>query len=128
MRIYNFMDFDIGGPKSYKDDYGKFDLQKKIMTLYDDNPLFLTIDSAPKPDRCTITSPTKLKIPEDDRDLDNTSELGPGDIASGLQWNLGNLKKGEEKSIDIIISASSIHEKSEEQLVQGWNKFNEKIQ
>ena len=128
MRIYSFIDFDIGGPKSYKDDIGRFNKTDMRMYLYDDSDLTVAIDSLPKPDLWSVSSPTKLKLSEETRDLDGIEQLGPKDVAVGLQWNIGTIEVGESKSIDLVITAAESPESIKEQLDSGWKIFDEKIQ
>ncbi len=127
MRVYSFMDFDIGGPKSYKNDFGKFDSERGIMYVYDDTPLHVAIDSYPNPNCWTVASPTKLNITEELRDLNGTSELGPRDVAIGLQWNLGDLQNGESRNVRIIMSAAETIEDANSQLEDGWKIFDKKV-
>ena len=61
MKLYNLMDFDVGGPKSYKDDTGVYEEDTGVMSVFDDNPLCVTMASKPKPDAWEIGSPIKLK-------------------------------------------------------------------
>jgi hypothetical protein len=128
LRVYSFMDLDVGGPKSYKDDVGKYDKDSGIMYVYDENPLYAAIASIPKPDAWTISSPTKLRVLEKQRDLDKTSELGPRDIAAGLQWNLGSLENNESKTLKVIISSADNQELLETRLEDGWKMFDKKLQ
>ncbi len=127
-KLYNIMDFDIGGPRSYKDDYGEYDIQSSVMTLYDNNPLCVCMTSRPKPHRWDILPPAKIKIDENRRDLNNGVSLGPKDVASALQWDLGNLEPGDERSVEMVVVASGTRENSSELLEKAWELFDKKMQ
>ncbi len=127
MKLYSFMDYDIGGPRSYKDDIGRYDPETAQMVAYDDNALFVSMESKPKPDLWELASPTKLRVSEDKRDLIGNFELGPQDIATGLQWNLGDLMDGESKSVKLVIASAIDSERVKEALIDGWKVFDKKI-
>ncbi|MFW9973808.1 MAG: hypothetical protein ACFFDQ_00895 [Candidatus Thorarchaeota archaeon] len=127
MKLYEFMDFDVGGPASYKDDVGVFEQETSTMLVYDGNPLIVALASHPEPDRWEISSPTKLKVSEEFPDLQNNLELGPMDVAIGLQWNLGTLVPGGSKSIDIVIASSTSLEEVKALIPDGWKLFEKKI-
>lgn len=127
MKTYLFMDYDVGGPKSYKDDIGVFDEKSDIISVSDDNPLCVAMTSKPKPDGHEIASPVKLGIDVKSRDLKNNLELGPRDIAIGLQWNHGDIKPGESKSIDVVVASAEALDKVRELIVQSWDLFDEKM-
>lgn len=127
MKLYEFMDFDVGGPASYKDDKGLYDPDTGLMLVYDGNPLLVAAASRPQPDRWEISPPTKLLISEESPDLRNNLELGPMDVATGLQWNLGNLNPGESKSVDIIIASATSVEEVKALIPKGWKLFDKKI-
>ncbi|MBY8996117.1 MAG: hypothetical protein KGD60_00200 [Candidatus Thorarchaeota archaeon] len=71
--------------------------------------------------------PTKIQISEDAPNLRNNLELGPMDVATGLQWNLGNLNPGESRSVAIIIASATSLEEVKALILQGWNLFDKKI-
>ena len=123
IKLYHFMDFDIGGPRSYKDDSGKYDSEKSIMAIWDETPIFVYLTSKPTPDRWEINSPVKLSIREDHRDLQSNFSLGPKDIASALQWNLGDLDVSESKSIDVVLTAADSLEEAESLIPKAWKLF-----
>lgn len=127
MKLYNFMDFDIGGPASYKDDKAVYDPRTGIMLVYDGNPLHVALASKPKADRWEISPPTKLRIDEESRDLQNNLELGPKDVATGLQWNLGNLEPAESKSVDIVLTSATSLKEVKTLIPKGWSLFDKKI-
>ncbi|MHA3963731.1 MAG: hypothetical protein AM325_009340 [Candidatus Thorarchaeota archaeon SMTZ1-45] len=127
MKLYEFMDFDVGGPASYKDDKGVYDQNNGLMLVYDGNPLLVALVSLPQPDRWEIAPPTKLKISEEYPDLQNNLELGPMDVAIGLQWNLGNLNPGNSSIVDIVIASATSLEEIKALIPDGWKLFNKKI-
>jgi hypothetical protein len=127
MKIYNFMDFDLGGPASYKDDLAVYDPDSGIMRVYDGNPLHVALASRPMADSWEISPPTKLRIDEDTRDLIGNLELGPKDVATGLQWNLGDLGPSESKSVDIVLTSATSLEEVTTLIPQGWSLFDKKI-
>ncbi len=127
LRTYNFMDFDVGGPASYKDDKAVYDPETGLMLVYDGNPLHVALVSRPKADRWEISPPTKLRIDEESRDLKNNLELGPKDVATGLQWNLGNLEPSESKSVDIVLTSATSLEGVKTLIPEGWSLFDKKI-
>jgi hypothetical protein len=122
-KLYYFMDFDIGGPRSYKDDLGLYNPEKSLMAIWDETPIYVDLTSKPAPDRWEINSPVKLDITEDHRDLQNNLSLGPRDIASALQWNLGDLDVSESKSVDIALTAALSPEKAESLIPKAWKLF-----
>ncbi|MFW9793998.1 MAG: hypothetical protein ACFFEE_06845 [Candidatus Thorarchaeota archaeon] len=127
LKLYNFMDFDLGGPASYKDDRAIYDPESGTMIAYDGNPLHVALASRPKADRWEISPPTKLRIDEESSDLNNNLELGPKDIATGLQWNLGNLEPSESKSVDIVLTSATSLEEVKTLIPVGWELFDKKI-
>ncbi len=127
LKTYNFMDFDVGGPASYKDDKAVYDPETGLMLVYDGNPLHVALASRPKADRWEISPPTKLRIDEESRDLKNNLELGPKDVATGLQWNLGNLEPSESKSVDIVLTSATSLEGVKTLIPEGWSLFDKKI-
>jgi hypothetical protein len=127
MKIYNFMDFDLGGPRSYKDDHGQFDPESGTMMIWDDNPLYVGMSSIKEPDSWEISPPVKLKVEDARRDLRRNLKMGPKDIASALQWNLGNLGSGEEGSIELLMSAGISEDKVLEDLSKGKKLFGKKL-
>ncbi|MBN2228774.1 MAG: hypothetical protein JW779_04200 [Candidatus Thorarchaeota archaeon] len=128
LKLYNFMDFDVGGPTSYKDDVGTYDPVSGIMAAYDDNPLCVVMVSNPKADAWEIGSPTKLRIDEENRDLSKNLELGPRDIATALQWNLGSYDSGEHKTVDVVLAAATNPEEAKALAQKGLEMFDKKIQ
>ncbi|UCE09596.1 MAG: hypothetical protein JSW61_11570 [Candidatus Thorarchaeota archaeon] len=127
MKVYNFMDFDLGGPRSYKDDRGQYDPDSGTMMIWDDNPLYVGMSSIKQPDSWEISPPAKLKVEDARRDLRRNLKMGPKDIASALQWNLGNLGSGEEVSVELLMSAGISKEKVLEGLSKGKNLFGKKL-
>ena len=127
LRMYLLMDFDIGGPKSYKDDLGKYDPSTGQLTIWDDSDLFVQIVSRPSPDSWDVSTPVKLSVDEAHRDLKRNLEMGPRDIVVGLQWNLGDIQPGENASVDVAMaSATGLGEVSG--LTQDvWDLFDKKI-
>ena len=127
LRVYGLMDFDLGGPHSYKDDSGSFDEKTGIANLHDDTPLWVTLASRPRPDRWDITAPTRLRLSRNRRDLQQNSACGPQDVAAGLQWNIGTLLPGESRSIDLVISAGESEDCARAEAARAWEMFAEKI-
>ncbi|MFX1560015.1 MAG: hypothetical protein ACFFBL_05470 [Promethearchaeota archaeon] len=127
MKLYEFMDFDIGGPASYKDDKGVYDPDTGLMIVYDGNPLVAALAARPEPDRWEISPPTKLLINEDAPDLRKNLELGPMDVATGLQWNIGDLNPGDIKSVDIIIASATSLDEVKALIPEGWKLFDKKM-
>lgn len=127
LRVYNFMDFDVGGPASYKDDKAVYDPEKGVMIVYDGNPLHVALSSRPKADRWEISKPTKLRVDEDSNDLKNNLRLGPEDVATGLQWNMGNLEPSESKSVDIVMTSAASLKEVKTLTPEGWSLFDKKI-
>ncbi|MHA1636896.1 MAG: hypothetical protein ACTSUB_02670, partial [Candidatus Thorarchaeota archaeon] len=128
LKVYTFMDFDIGGPRSYKDDMGKYYPEEKIMVLWDDNKLFVVMNSRPEPNRWEISAPFELTIKEEHRDLGNILEHDPGDIAAGLQWNMGDLQPGISATVDVVITAAVSLDEAKKYIPLGWQLFGTKIQ
>lgn len=126
LKLYSIMDFDIGGPSSYKDDIGSFDTVSAIIFAYDETPLCVAMTSRPKPDAWEIGSPIKLKIDVDNRDLERNLEEGPKDIAIALQWNLGDYASNEEKFVDVVLTAASNLEEAKTLVPKAWERFDKK--
>ena len=127
VKLFEFIDFDIGGPASYKDDKGVYDPNKGLMVVYDGNPLAVGVASRPNPDRWEISNPNKLLVHEKAPDLRNNLKLGPMDVATGLQWNLGDLVPQETGSIDIVIASAASLKEVEALIPEGWKQFSRKI-
>jgi len=127
LKLYNLMDFDVGGPSSYKDDTGVYDEETGLISACDDNPLCVAMSSEPKPDAWEIGSPIKLKANSENRDLKKNLELGPKDIATGLQWNHGNLEPNESKTVDIVLACSTNLDEAKSLIKDGWEKYEKKI-
>ncbi|MGD9397346.1 MAG: hypothetical protein PVJ05_13015 [Candidatus Thorarchaeota archaeon] len=127
MKLFEFIDFDVGGPASYKDDRGVYDPDTGLMLVYDGNPLLVGVVSHPAPDRWEISPPTKLLISEKSPDLQNNLKLGPMDVAAGLQWNLGDLEPGATGTIDIIIASATSLDEIKALIPEGWKQFSRKI-
>jgi len=128
LKLFEFIDFDIGGPASYKDDKGVYDPETGLMLVHDGNPLVAGIVSRPEPDCWEISPPTKLRVNEESPDLQNNLKLGPADVATGLQWNIGDLKPEESGTVDIIIASATSLEEINALIHDGWKQFSRKIQ
>jgi hypothetical protein len=128
MKLYCIMDFDIGGPSSYKDDVGTYDIGSDIMFACDDNPLCVAMTSRPKPDAWEISSPMQIGIDEESSDLSKNLKYGPKDIATALQWNLGNLDSGEKHTVNVVLAAGSSSDGVKVLLPTAWELFDKKIQ
>ncbi|TFH06865.1 MAG: hypothetical protein E4H14_09790 [Candidatus Thorarchaeota archaeon] len=128
MKLYNLMDFDVGGPSSYKDDKGIYEEDSGLISVCDDNPLCVAMASKPVPDAWEIGSPIKLKVSSENRDLKKNLELGPKDIATGLQWNHGDLEPNESKTVDIVLSCATNLSEAKALIMNSWELFKKKIQ
>ena len=128
VKLFEFIDFDIGGPASYKDDKGVYDPDTGLMLVHDGNPLMAGIVSRPDPDRWEISPPTKLLVNEEAPDLQRNLKLGPTDVATGLQWNLGNLEPRATRTVDIIIASATSLEEIKALIPEGWQQVSRKIQ
>ena len=127
LKLYNIMDFDIGGPTSYKDDVGKYDSETATMLAWDDTPLCVAITSKPIPDAWEIGSPIKLMIDVDDRDLTGHITTQPADIATALQWNLGDYNPMDTKCVDIVITAAQHLDEAKALVYKAWEQFDKRI-
>ncbi|MFX0045201.1 MAG: hypothetical protein ACFE8Z_05095 [Candidatus Hermodarchaeota archaeon] len=127
LKLHCLFDFDVGGPTSYKDDIGVYDPESGVIMAYDDTRLSVAMTSRPQPDRWEISTPLKLKVTPNRRDLKNNLELGPKDIATGLQWNLGNIEPGESKSVDIVLVSAVSQDETSSLLENAWSLFARKI-
>ena len=128
MKVYNFMDFDIGGTRSYKDDIGEYDSENGIMMIWDKSPLYVTMTSRPRPDAWDIAAPIKLKVKPTHRDLKNNLRMDMKDIASGMQWNIGNIAPKERKSVDIVLTSAVSLDEVKSLISRGWQFFEKKMQ
>jgi hypothetical protein len=121
------MDFDVGGPSSYKDDIGVYDDKTGLMSVFDENPLCVSMASKPTPDAWEIGSPIKLTVDSKNRDLKRNLELGPKDVATGLQWNHGNLEPNESKTVDIVLACSTNLDEAKTLIEDSWELFKKKM-
>jgi hypothetical protein len=127
MKVYSFMDFDLNGPASYKDDMGEFDPKTGNMLAWDDNALAVAMASKPFPDTWDISKPARLRVKEGRRDLTGNLQLGPKDIAVAFQWNYGNLRPTESKSVDVVIASAVSLEEVKALIPKGWELFGRKM-
>ncbi|MFX1369865.1 MAG: hypothetical protein ACFFAY_14815 [Promethearchaeota archaeon] len=127
LKVYHMMDFDIGGPMSYKDDVGLFDVETGLMRVFDTSSIGVALSSRPAPQGWEIAPPTQLRIDPDCRDLRNNREFGPMDIATALQWNLGDLKPDEAKTVDLAIVATASLDELDTLMKEAWKLFKRKV-
>jgi hypothetical protein len=127
LKIYSIFDFDIGGPMSYKDDMGTFEEKDGLVIAYDESEVSVAMSSRPKPDGWEISSPLKLKVESGNRDLKNNPDMGPMDIATALQCNLGDLKPGESKSVEIVLASAHGLDEVRSLIETSWGFFKKKI-
>lgn len=127
MKLYYIMDLDVGGPASYKDDVGTYDPDSGIMCARDNNPLCVVMTSRPKPDAWEISSPTQIRIDEESTDLSKNLTYGPKDIATALQWNIGNLIPDQSGVVDVVLIASDSLEGAKSLLPSAWELIKKKI-
>ncbi len=127
MKLYNLMDFDVGGPSSYKDDIGVYEEASGIISACDDNPLCVAMTSKPKPDGWEIGTPMKLKVDGENRDLKKNLELGPRDITTALQWDQGDLNPNESKSVDIVLVCATNLDEAKTLINKSWELFEKKM-
>ena len=97
------------------------------MTFWDENSLYVSIVSRPNPDGWEISAPFGLNVTEDQRDLKNNLELGPADIAAGLQWNVGNLQPNESATIEVVIASGVSLDEVSALIPEGWKHFGTKM-
>ncbi|MBD3405134.1 MAG: hypothetical protein GF411_03240 [Candidatus Lokiarchaeota archaeon] len=126
-KLYNIMDFDIGGPISYKDDLGSYDKDTGIIKVYDQSSLYVAMTSNPTPSKWDLDRPTSFKL-EANRDLQGRTKLGPQDIATGLQWNWGNLNPTDSKSVDLVLVASKNPQEMDSLFQRAKDMFGKKMQ
>jgi len=127
MKLYNLMDFDVGGPSSYKDDIGIYEEESGIISACDDNPLCVAMASKPRPDAWEIERPLRLKADKENRDLKKNLELGPRDIATALQWNHGDIDPNGSKSVDIVLAGATNLDEAKTLINDSWELFKKKI-
>jgi hypothetical protein len=83
--------------------------------------------SKPVPDAWEIASPIKLKVNSENRDLKKNLKLGPKDIATGLQWNQGNVNPNESKTVDIVLSCATNLSEAKALIKNSWELFKKKM-
>ncbi|TFG31693.1 hypothetical protein EU527_11910 [Candidatus Thorarchaeota archaeon] len=127
LKLYSIMDFDVGGPTSYRDDVGRYDPESAIMFACDETPLCVAMTSRLRPDAWEIGSPIKLHIDVENRDLGKNLENGPKDIATALQWNLGDYSSKDTKSVDIVLTAANNLDEVKALIPKAWEQFDKKI-
>ncbi|TXT57494.1 MAG: hypothetical protein BAJATHORv1_10196 [Candidatus Thorarchaeota archaeon] len=127
LKIYNIMDFDIGGPISYKDDMGLYNTDTGVIMVYDLSSLTVAMTGIPQPNGWDLDKPTSFKL-EADRDLRGTTKLGPQDIATGLQWDLGNLDPCDSKKLEIVLVAAKCPNEVNSLIERAKNMFDKKMQ
>lgn len=128
LKLYSLMDFDVGGPSSYKDDTGIYEKDIGLISACDESPLCVAMASKPVPDAWEIASPIKLKVNSENRDLKKNLKLGPKDIATGLQWNHGNINPNESRTVDIVLSCATNLSEAKALINNSWELFKKKIQ
>ncbi|MGQ4912011.1 MAG: hypothetical protein ACP6KW_07555 [Candidatus Thorarchaeota archaeon] len=128
MRVFLLMDFDIGGSASYKDDVGTYDSNTDIITACDDSPLCVAMASRPTSDGHEIAAPIKLKIDVENRDLKCNERLGPQDIVTALQWNLGDIKPGQSRTVDVVIAPGENLGEVKDLIDEAWGLFDKRMQ
>jgi hypothetical protein len=127
LKVYSIFDFDVGGPTSYKDDIGAYDYENDLIMVYDESQIFVAMSSRPKPDGWEISSPLKLKVESDSRDLKKNPEMGPMDIAAALQCNLGDLQPGDSRTVDIVLASTHGLDEVRSLIDASWGFFKKKI-
>ena len=127
LKVYHIMDFDIGGPSSYKDDIGSFSKEKGIMYAYDESSLSVAVASRPNPDGWEISPPTHLRLDETNHDLNNNPQNGPRDIATAIQWNLGELEPKKSAVVEVALVAASSQDELEALIAESWRLFDKKV-
>ncbi|TFG06572.1 hypothetical protein EU522_01485 [Candidatus Thorarchaeota archaeon] len=127
LKVYHMMDFDIGGPSSYKDDIGAFSKEKGIMYAFDESSLSVALASRPNPDGWEISPPIHLRLDETNNDLNNNLQNGPRDIATAIQWNLGDLKPNKSAVVEIALVATTSQDELEALVAEAWRLFDKKV-
>jgi hypothetical protein len=127
LRAYLVMDFDINGPKSYKDDMGRYDPETGYLTVWDEEHLYVKMSSRPFPDLWDISTPVKLKVDEEHRDLKGILENGPRDIVVGLQWNLGDIQPGDSAKVDVVIASAEGLGEVRDLTLSAWDQYDKKM-
>jgi hypothetical protein len=127
LKTYLLMDFDIGGPKSYKDDMGRYDTSTGLMTVWDDSPLFVQLSGRPMPSAGEVSTPVKLVIDEKRRDLGGHIEMGPRDIVVGIQWNFGDITVSEKVTADVIIASALSLDEVGRLVPEAWGFYDRKM-
>lgn len=112
---------------SYKDDMGAYDHENGSVIAYDESQVYVATSSLPKPDGWEISSPLKVKVDSDNRDLKKSPEMGPMDIATALQCNLGDLKPGDSRSVDFVLASAHGLDEVRSLLDDSWGFFKKKI-
>jgi hypothetical protein len=95
--------------------------------MWDESSLYVDLTSNPIPDCWEIAPPVKLRVKQNSRDLQNNLSLGPKDVATALQWNLGDLDVSESKTIDIVLTAGQSSEETELLISKAWELFDKKM-
>lgn len=127
LKVYCMMDFDIGGPSSYRDDVGSFSEEKGIMYVFDESSLGVALASRPDPDGWEISSPTHLRLDEANHDLKNNSQNEPQDIAAATQWNFGELKANRSSTVEVALVAATSKDEYETLIAEAWRLFPKKV-
>ncbi len=120
LAVYEVMDFDLGGPASYRDDYAEFDPSSGTMHVYDQNGVHVLMTSRPMPTAWEMTIPTRLRLDQAIRDLEKNTHFGPQDLSVALHWPLGDLAPGASCSVDTILVAGMSLEETRDLVNRGW--------
>lgn len=123
MKLWNFMDFDIGGASSYNDDFGSFETATRTLHVWDNSPLHVLMDSRPGPRAWEISTPTRMKLDDSRGQLENNTQAGPMDIATGLQWNLGNMSPSKSHSVELVLASAVKLDEARALIPKAWELF-----
>jgi len=123
MKLYNFMDFDIGGASSYNDDFGSFETDTRTLHVWDNSPVHVLMASRPDPQAWEISTPTRMRLDDSRGQLVNNTLEGPKDIATGLQWNLGNMSPSKSHSVELILASAVKLDEARDLITRGWELF-----
>jgi len=105
VRFFQTIDFDIPFTSDCTDDYGRYDAGSHSVSVVDYEFFRDTVTSLPVADQHGVDYWfTEIYEDWDDGELNGQSFFGPGDPAVGLQFNLGDLAPGGQRTIVIKVS------------------------
>jgi hypothetical protein len=105
VRFFQTIDFDIPFTSDCTDDYGRYNAASHAVSVTDYEFFRNTVTSVPVASQYGVDYwSTEINEDWDDGQLNGQSFFGPGDPGVGLQFNLGDLAPGAQRTVVIKIT------------------------